>query len=81
MKHALRRSWGMSTGGMHIATHAGHRSSIGAYTIVTRKNVYATGVLARSMRAWVDLVGSKMILKRRTLEGASTHPSYQNHHI
>ncbi len=68
MKHALRNRWLISTGGMYVATHAGHRSKIAGHTIVTQRNVYATGVLARSMKAWVDLIGSKMILKRRKLD-------------
>jgi hypothetical protein len=43
-------------------------SAIGTHKIITRKNVYGTGILARSMADWVRLVGEKMILKKRAVQ-------------
>ena len=74
-KCTLRDRWSISTGKMYVATHAGHASKIGTHRIVTRNNVYGIGVLARGVRLWADLVGSKMILKRRTFESSSKDPS------
>jgi hypothetical protein len=65
VKHQLKLQWGIATGRMSIVTHAGHTSKIGDYTLVTRTNVYGTTVRARSMRLWIELVGSKMLLKCR----------------
>jgi hypothetical protein len=65
VKHHLRVKYGVRTGRKSIVTPEGHRSKIGDYTIVTRTNVYGTGVLARSMPLWIDLIGSKMLLKGR----------------
>jgi len=65
VKRMLKRNWGIRTGRKYIATPEGHRSRIGDYEIITRTNVYGTGVLARGMKAWVKLIGEKMILKRR----------------
>jgi len=65
VKRLMKRIWGLRTGRKYIATHEGHVGMIGDYRIVTRTNVYGTGILARSMAAWVSEVGSKMILKRR----------------
>jgi len=69
VKHVIWHRWGIKTGRMSIATHAGHTSKIGDYTIVTRKNVYGTGVLAKSMKRWIELVGTKMMLKSQLPDG------------
>jgi len=65
LKRLMKLRWGFVTGRKYIATHEGHVSSIGTHVIITRTNVYGTGILARSMAAWVTEVGSKMILKKR----------------
>jgi hypothetical protein len=75
VKCVLRDSWAVSTGKMYVATRVGHTSKIGSYTIVTRTSVYGIGVIARSMMTWVDLVGSEVILKRRTLDPEPANPS------
>ncbi len=67
VKRSMRRQWGFMTGRKYVATPEGHVSRIGTHVIVTRTNVYGTGILARSMAQWVAEVGSKMILKRRTM--------------
>ena len=72
VKHALKHQWGISTGRMYVATPEGHTSNIGTYVIHTRKNVYGTGVLSKGMREWIDVVGSKMILKRQNLVSRET---------
>ncbi len=68
-KRSMRHIWGFATGRMSIATPEGHTSRIGDHVIHTRVNVYGTGILAKSMAAWVAQVGSKMLLKRRIIEG------------
>jgi hypothetical protein len=65
VKRLMKRRWGIVTGRISIVTPAGHTSKIGDYTIVTRTNVYGTIVRFRSMATWIDLVGSKMLLKGR----------------
>jgi hypothetical protein len=67
VKRQMRARWGFATGRKYIATHVGHTSKIGDHVIVTRANVYGTGILARSMARWVELVGRKMILKNRAV--------------
>ncbi len=64
-KHLMLHYMGIKCGRMYVATHEGHRSNIGTYVITTRTNVYGTGVLAKSMEKWIQLVGSKMLLKGR----------------
>jgi hypothetical protein len=66
-KHWMKSEWGFKTGRMYIATPEGHISRIGEHIIHTRANVFGTGVLAKSMVAWVQLVGSKMMLKGRSV--------------
>ncbi|HMD79403.1 MAG TPA: hypothetical protein VKF39_05410 [Nitrososphaerales archaeon] len=65
VKHQMMLQWGIATGRMSIVTHAGHTSKIGDYTLVTRTNVYGTTVRAKCMRLWINLIGSKMLLKCR----------------
>jgi hypothetical protein len=66
-KRGMKRIWGFATGRMYIATPKGHISKIGEHVIHTRENVYGTGVLSRSMVAWVEHVGGEMILKKRAV--------------
>jgi hypothetical protein len=65
VKRLMKWQWSIVTGRISIVTPAGHTSKIGDYTIVTRTNVYGTIVRFRSMATWIDLVGSKMLLKGR----------------
>jgi hypothetical protein len=67
VKHSMKKLWGFSTGRMYVATPEGHVSKIANHKIVTRVNVYGTGVLARSINDWVRTVGAKMLLKGRRL--------------
>jgi hypothetical protein len=70
VKHALKHQWSISTGRKYLAIRAGHTSKIGDHTIVTRKNVYGTGILSKGMKKWIEVVGTKMILKRQSLADA-----------
>lgn len=66
-KRGMKALWGFATGRMYVATPEGHVSRMGDHIIRTRTNVYGTGILARSMGAWVEQVGKKMLLKRRSV--------------
>jgi len=65
VKHSLRHQFGIVTGRQSVVTREGHTSKIGEHLIITRTNVYGSGVLARSMSCWVESIGSKMLLKKR----------------
>ena len=73
-KHFMKLLWSFKTGRMYVATPEGHISRVGEHIIHTRTNVYGTGVLARSMAAWVLLVGRKMILKKRNVRLGKSLP-------
>jgi hypothetical protein len=77
-KHWMKLQWGFRTGRMYIATPEGHISHIGEHVIYTRTNVYGTGVLTKSMAAWVQLVGSKMLLKGRSFQLGNSLPSAES---
>jgi len=62
---SARRKFGIRTGRKPIVTPEGHVGFIGEYKIITRTNVYGTGILARRMPCWVEPIGSKMLLKGR----------------
>ena len=72
VKKAMRRRWNIMTGRMSISTRVGHEAKIGDYVIVTRNNVYGTIVRTKSMDAWIQLVGDKLLLK-----GNDWNRSYQ----
>lgn len=63
VKRNMKQKWNVATGRMYVATKAGRTSKIGNHTVATKTNVYGTIVKSRSMKAWIEVMGSKMILK------------------